>query len=190
MSNATIDPKAIVKATLDPELKFVNEDVTTDLHMAGLAYLTNYTGDFDYLCDLKTRNADNLSTGQVRGILNCIRAEVLREGQAKLAGEVLKVSNGRYAITFEDKLRFFHVNTPTKGKWVGFTFVKEFIGGGQEFNIRGRETRNQILGAIANDSDALARYGRELGHCGICGRELTDEESRAIGIGPVCRQGL
>ena len=187
MSNATIDPKAIVRAILDPELKFVNEDVTSDLHRAGLTYLSGYVGNFEYLCDLKTRKADNLSTGQVRGILNCIRAEVLREGQAKLAGDALVVANGRYAITVGDKLRFFHINAPTKGKWVGFTFVKEFFGGGQELNIRNRENRNQILGEIANDSNALARYGQELGYCGICGRELTDEESRAIGIGPVCR---
>ena len=89
MSNATIDPTAIVRAILDPELKFVNEDVTSDLHRAGLTYLSGYVGNFEYLCDLKTRKADNLSTGQVRGILNCIRAEVLREGEAKLAGDVL-----------------------------------------------------------------------------------------------------
>ena len=187
MSNATIDPKAIIREVLDPELKFVNEDVTSDLHRAGLTYLADYAGNFDYLCDLKTRKADNLSTGQVRGILNCIRAEILREGEAKLAGDALEVANGRYCIRIGEKLRFFHVNAPTKGKWVGFTFIKEFFGGGQEVNIRNRENRNQILGAIAQDSDALARYGRELGFCGVCGRELTDEESRAIGIGPVCR---
>ena len=109
-------------------------------------------------------------------------------GASQTRGDALVVANGRYAITVGDKLRFFHINAPTKGKWVGFTFVKEFFGGGQEINIRNRETRNQILGAIANDSKALARYGQELGFCGICGRELTDEVSRAIGIGPVCRE--
>ena len=41
MSNATIDPKAIVREVLDPELKFVNEDVTSDLHRAGLTYLAD-----------------------------------------------------------------------------------------------------------------------------------------------------
>ena len=29
-------------------------------------------------------------------------------------------------------------------------------------------------------------YGRELGVCGVCGRTLTDENSREAGIGPVC----
>lgn len=35
---------------------------------------------------------------------------------------------------------------------------------------------------------AVTRYGQELGHCGSCGRHLTDETSRAIGIGPECRK--
>lgn len=33
---------------------------------------------------------------------------------------------------------------------------------------------------------ALAAYGRHLGRCGVCSRHLTDEASRAAGIGPVC----
>lgn len=33
---------------------------------------------------------------------------------------------------------------------------------------------------------AVARFGRELGHCGRCGRHLTDEVSRALGLGPDC----
>lgn len=35
---------------------------------------------------------------------------------------------------------------------------------------------------------ASNRNGRELGHCGVCGRTLTDEESRARGIGPICAE--
>ena len=179
--------KIVIREALDPELKFVDEDVTVHLHRVGLTYLANYAGSFDYLRDLQTRNPDRLSIGQIRGVLNCIRAEVLREGQSKLSDESLPVSSGRYAIYIGDKLRFFHVNSPAEGKWAGYIFIKEFVGGGEEFSIRNREARNQILGAIANDPDALARYGQELGICGICGRELTDEVSRATGIGPVCR---
>ena len=33
---------------------------------------------------------------------------------------------------------------------------------------------------------ALARYGHEIGRCGICNRILTNEESRERGIGPKC----
>ncbi len=68
--------------------------------------------------------------------------------------------------------------------------MTEMFGGGGVRAIKGVEPRNLILTAIANDPDALARFGQELGKCGKCGRDLTDEESRAIGIGPVCREQL
>jgi hypothetical protein len=34
--------------------------------------------------------------------------------------------------------------------------------------------------------ESSIRYGLELGHCGRCGRELTNEASREAGIGPIC----
>lgn len=44
---------------------------------------------------------------------------------------------------------------------------------------------------IADDPmAAMLRYGREIGSCGHCGRTLTNDESRALGIGPVCRKGF
>lgn len=46
-----------------------------------------------------------------------------------------------------------------------------------------------LLAAIeADPGAACARYGRELGVCGRCGRALTDAASRASGIGPVCAE--
>jgi hypothetical protein len=181
----------LVAGAINPEAKFVDEDVTPELHEAGLAYLATYTGGFTYLVDLKTKNPANLSIGQVRGILNCIRAEVLRVQDAgEGAGEPLMVNDGRYALLMTDKLRFFKVNTPTEGRWAKFTFVNEVFGGGNKISIRNRDFRNEVLTAIANDPDALTRYGQELGECGVCGRELTDAQSRAIGIGPVCREKL
>ena len=34
--------------------------------------------------------------------------------------------------------------------------------------------------------EAVKRFGLERGVCGVCNRGLTNEESRALGIGPVC----
>jgi hypothetical protein len=177
--------------------KFTDEDVTTNLHEAGLAYLKGYNGQFAFLLDLKTRNPNKLSIGQVRGILNCVKAEITRKDNVKADVEVIgvTVADGRYAIDIEGKLRFFRVNTPTEGKWEGFTFLKEVFGGGgiakpREEGIRNRDIRNSVLKAISEDSQALARYGQELGICGNCGLPLTDEVSRRIGIGPVCRKNL
>jgi hypothetical protein len=177
----------LVANALDTEAKFTDSQVTPDLREAGLTYLSTYEGDFSYLVDLKRRNPADLSVGQIRGILNCIRAQILRANNDKFWDGV---AEGRYAVTVEGKLRFFRVNTPTEGRWSGFTFLTEMFGGGGVRAIKGVGPRNLILTAIANDPDALARFGQELGKCGKCGRDLTDEESRAIGIGPVCREQL
>lgn len=101
----------------------------------------------------------------------------------------VEVPAGRYAVTGEDgATKFYRVDRPTEGKWKGYTFVK--VQAGDELhNVRSRGTRDAVLAKIASDGvkEAMLRYGRELGHCGHCGRTLTNEESREAGIGPVCR---
>jgi hypothetical protein len=51
------------------------------------------------------------------------------------------------------------------------------------------QQRGRILRMIADQGPAecATRYGLEIGKCGICGLRLTNDESRRIGIGPVCR---
>lgn len=43
-----------------------------------------------------------------------------------------------------------------------------------------------LLAASANPLEQAVAYGRQTGTCACCGRELTDPESIAAGIGPVC----
>ena len=46
----------------------------------------------------------------------------------------------------------------------------------------------EITKLIAADPHAAeVRYGTKLGKCYRCGRTLTDETSRDLGIGPDCR---
>lgn len=96
-----------------------------------------------------------------------------------------EVKAGHYAIEFEGQLRFFQVDTPDEGRWAGFTFVKEQASD-DLWSVKGPR-KGRVLEAIAQDDQALARYGQELGVCGMCNRTLTDPESREIGLGPVCR---
>ena len=109
--------------------------------------------------------------------------------------EPVKVDNGRYCTInpATGKRHFYQVDAPTEGKWKGYTFLTELhIGGSDngERSIRNRDEREEILQTIAADDEALARYGRETGTCGVCHRTLTDPESVALGIGPICRQGI
>ena len=180
----------IVTPVINPEAKFEDADVNAELRQAGIDYLTSYDGTFNYLVDLKRRNPAKLSIGQVRGVLNCIRAELLREANGEQdALDMPTVADGRYAVHMDGKLRFFRVNTPAEGRWSGFTFINEHLGD-RKASIRNRAEKLAVLTAISNDSEALARFGKELGICGVCGRTLTDEESRELGIGPICRNKM
>lgn len=98
------------------------------------------------------------------------------------------IPEGRYAVNdpTDGTLKFYQVDKPTKGKWAGWVFLSVFASD-ERFPIRDRSKKDLILATIAQDSKgAMARYGLELGICGRCGRTLTDETSRALGIGPVC----
>lgn len=107
------------------------------------------------------------------------------------------VPAGRFALRTADdpQLRFFKVDRPEEGRWAGRTFLSEIFGGGfgddgRREPIRDRARREEILNAIlaVGPIKAAQCYGIELGHCGRCGRTLTDETSRAFGIGPDCRE--
>lgn len=46
----------------------------------------------------------------------------------------------------------------------------------------------EALSRIARDpAHAAVQYGRQTGRCACCGRELTNADSIALGIGPICK---
>lgn len=49
------------------------------------------------------------------------------------------------------------------------------------------EHKQAILAAAADPLEAILAFGRATGKCSICGRPLTDPESIANSVGPVCR---
>jgi hypothetical protein len=104
------------------------------------------------------------------------------------------VPAGRYALRdIEGAVSnpaFYKVDRPEDGKWAGYTFLSE-QSGENRLPIRDAASKRAILTAIAVDpAEAMKLYGQELGHCGRCGRELTDDTSRSFGIGPDCREIL
>jgi hypothetical protein len=116
------------------------------------------------------------------------------------------VPAGRYALMGEqnpgpnhpnpnddDTITFYKVDRPTEGRWTGYTFLSAGKGGPhgepEWIAIRKADRKRALLEEIARDPGSAAQmYGMELGHCGVCGRTLTDETSRQYGIGPVCRE--
>jgi hypothetical protein len=199
--------------------KFHDDDLREhpELEDYALAYLREYTDDFEFVLDMQHDYGKHgsLTLPKVRGVLNCLLAQIIYEAKNRkpaqplfdelgndlplVVEEVIKpvaqVTAGRYCTInpATDKRHFYQVDAPTEGKWKGYTFLKELhIGGSDngERSIRDREERTTILATIAADDEALARYGRETGTCGVCHRTLTDPDSVALGIGPICRQGI
>jgi hypothetical protein len=87
--------------------------------------------------------------------------------------------------------RSLRIDRPTRGRWSGWYFVRdaeteERIGSqrpGQPYTGRAVEV---LVWAVDNRAAAFAEHGHATGHCGICSRTLTDPESVARGIGPIC----
>lgn len=105
-----------------------------------------------------------------------------------------EVPAGRYAVVTNagavNELAFYKIDRPTEGRWAGFMFVKHLVGDGEQ--RMSKHAGDAIARKIAEvgAAEASAAYGREIGRCGVCGRTLTNDDSRARGIGPVCAEGM
>lgn len=104
------------------------------------------------------------------------------------------VPESKYALAnlpgHANALTFFQVQTGKKGKWKGFQFVNRLVGGGVgsfvEYPVKGA-AKAQVLRKIADDPQAAAKaFADEFSVCARCGRTLTDDTSRARGLGPDC----
>lgn len=104
--------------------------------------------------------------------------------QAPAPSPLPQVPDGRYAIEIDGTVKFYRVNTGRDGRvWLDVQASDDL------HPIHNYATKLAVFTAIAADvRGALARYGIALGVCGVCGRTLTDAESIALGIGPVCRE--
>lgn len=103
-------------------------------------------------------------------------------------GDPVPFPAGRYAVEHEGVLKFYKMDVPTEGRWKGYVFV-HVQASDEWWSVKSRATREDVINLIAKDPEAaMLAYGREIGKCGHCGRTLTDEDSRAAGIGPVCRR--
>lgn len=102
-----------------------------------------------------------------------------------------QIPAGRYAIRQNEVIKFYKITKPTEGKWTGFTFIE--VQASDDFHpVRNLASRIGVLSEIvsAGVKESTLLYGTELGVCGVCSRTLTDEDSRAFGVGPVCRNKL
>lgn len=85
---------------------------------------------------------------------------------------------------------------PTNGRNAGALYVKsvndEYLGKivnnvfQPTYEARQQHTADKLIEIAKNPLEAAVRYGRLTGSCSCCGRALTDKNSVAAGIGPIC----
>ncbi len=110
---------------------------------------------------------------------------------SKIKELAAQIPEGYFAVESggQNDLDFLRLDKPTEGKWAGRIFMARIIGGHRPQRVPFEQIATLLQKIIdAGPMVAMARYGQELGICGRCGRELTDETSREIGLGPTCRR--
>lgn len=87
----------------------------------------------------------------------------------------------------------------TRGATPGAIFVTDADGGWDEYlgkiyqgkfmpvRACSSEQEARILAAAANPLEAIIAFGRQTGKCSMCNRPLSDPDSLAAGVGPICR---
>lgn len=93
---------------------------------------------------------------------------------------------GHFAVEVEGTLKFLVIKELRSGKWAGRVFV-DSMGSSTAYPVKAPATLTAYLTAVLAAPEAAAkRYADEMGQCSDCNRPLTNEESRARGIGPEC----
>lgn len=188
---------------MDPERKRRHEEA--------VAYIRDYTGTWGLVLDLRANQKwgtkwFRLSDRQVEVLLQAKERDAQRAEENKrrlqtgLDLTALPAGTTRYAVENADgELTFMKVDHVDNGKWAGWVFVKQVVGGGSAGYDNEQKLGSQRPGdayrgsferllrkVLDNPVEAAIRYGMELGQCSACGRTLTNAESRANGIGPEC----
>lgn len=107
------------------------------------------------------------------------------------------IPDGRYAFAGADgSLRFVRVRVVADGKWEGWTFADQLVGGGADGSLvkepLNKAQQTWALRRIADEGwEACGqRFAHSQRACARCGRGLSVAASRLAGFGPDCREAL
>jgi hypothetical protein len=176
--------------------KFTDADLTADLVFLATEYASKYEGNFDFMLDMRatagTRQG-GLSWGQARGVLNCIRADVLR-GKVKSTSTATVTQDGMYRDP--DTGDIFKVQVAVHGS--GNLYAKRLVELDEPKVMKTKTVSHEFVyepGLLRRIKpewrmtlEEAKAWGALYGTCCVCGATLTKEASIAAGIGPVCSE--
>lgn len=204
--------------------KFEVGDVTNDLASAAKTVALNWTAPkvghwaTNYMTDMKVRamTKSGMSVGQVKGVLNVVRAEATPKAPKveatatyPVAGaNVSKVRTARFRVVAGDNTSIaIRLSIPTM--WTdapkgtrklsvrtadGWTTVGKVAPNGavNVFKKVADTLKYRVLDALETLQNAdddlvyILAYAMEGSECGFCGLELDTAESLTVGYGPTC----
>lgn len=201
--------------------KFEDQDLKADAQLITAVedYLREYTGKFDFVLDVAYKNDmyGRLSIGQLRGVLNCLRAEVLADSKPKPVSFMMPAML-RYTITHPDGT-WTTIRLAASKKHAGTAIASFLYGPDNETDYRAfaflkpdgnmflfaeefrnnpeiiATTKNKVVNALKvllgtnNLEEYKHAYAQKEGRCCKCGRPLTVKSSIDASMGPICAMG-
>jgi hypothetical protein len=90
---------------------------------------------------------------------------------------------GYFASNASGVTKFYRIKKTTRG----MVFI-DVMASDETHPVQNMVSQIDILTFVLKDVEASQKlFAQELGQCYRCGRTLTDETSRKLGIGPICR---
>jgi hypothetical protein len=145
----------------------------------------------------------DLTPNQLAAVQRCVAKDSAPRPAPVPAAEVdvapihVAFDNAKNSGLMYPKLRlgaFVFSPAPVTGKNAGAIYVKSegvYLGkvvGGKLFTSRDASQDNvtQMTEVLADPRSAAIAYGKTFGKCSVCNKDLSDPESVAQGIGPIC----
>lgn len=136
-----------------------------------------------------TRNAvDKMERDEVSSLITMLKSFPHKDGKQQVRTDY-SMPEGRYALEVNGETWFFQVDKPTKGRWAGYTFIKRLIGSPGSYRKLPMTPpeRSKYLSKIDVDPKAAAvLFGQKSKTCFRCHSPLTDPDSLARSMGPIC----
>jgi len=149
-----------------------------------------YSGKCGY-CGIKVAEGEGRIEKHGRWVTYHLDGECPKDLQTQLNELLDGQEDGYFAVPFigqagQTDLTFFGIRT--RNNSTHDRYVVHVIGGHAETEDVTIEWTERALASLATvDRRAASEaYGVKMGYCGLCGRHLTNETSRALGIGPDC----
>lgn len=176
-----------------------------DANPAEYQWLTDSADSFDFAASLlaSLRKWGRLTDNQLGAVQRILAKRKLQSTRHAAAPTVSlepveqAFAKAKAAGILRPKLRldvFTFSPAPDTGKNAGAIYVKEgetYLGkvvGGKLFAVSSCtiDQEQSIVSVSRDPMQAAIAYGKEFGKCSVCARTLSDPESIARGIGPIC----